>query len=113
MTDIYFSDYFSVSPDTIEDYGAFDVSLINDLPLFVDPFLLFNSENQTYHELHDEIINYMKFLKEVSLAGEVPLPLIKEWYTFPEVKQNWFGLSKVGNEGRGLGMDFAKALHRT
>jgi len=112
MTDIYFSDYFSVSPDTIEEYGAFDVSLINDLPLFVDPFLLFNSVNQTYQELHAEIINYMKFLKEVSLAGEVPLPLIKEWYTFPEVKQNWFGLSKVGNEGRGLGMDFAKALHR-
>ena len=39
MTDIYFSDYFSVLPDTIEEYGAFDVSLINDLPLFVDPFL--------------------------------------------------------------------------
>jgi hypothetical protein len=56
MTDIYFSDYFSVSPDTIEEYGAFDVSLINDLPLFVDPFLLFNSENQTYQELHAEII---------------------------------------------------------
>jgi len=112
MTEIYFSDYFAVPPELVEEYGAFDVSLINDLPLFIDPFLLFNSENQTYQELHAQIINYMRFLKEVSLGGEVPLPLIKEWYTFPEVKQNWLGLSKVGNEGSGLGMDFANALHR-
>lgn len=112
MTEIYFSDYFEISPEFVEEYGAFDVSLINDLPLFIDPFLLFNSENQTYQALHEGIINYMRFLKEVSLGDEVPLPLIREWYTFPEVKQNWFGLSKFGNEGRGLGMDFAKALHR-
>ena len=86
MTDIYFSDYFSVSPDIIEEYGAFDVSLINDLPLFVDPFLLFNSEKQTYQELHAEIINYMKFLKEVSLAGEVLLPLNKRVVYIPRGK---------------------------
>ncbi len=112
MTEIYFSDYFEISAEFVEEYGAFDVSLINDLPLFIDPFLLFNSENQTYQELHEGIINYMRFLKEVSLGSEVPLPLIREWFTFPEVKQNWFGLSKFGNEGRGLGMDFANALHR-
>jgi len=37
---VYFSDIFDVSPDTIEKYGAFNVSLINDLPLFIDPFLV-------------------------------------------------------------------------
>lgn len=112
MTEIYFSDYFGVPPELVEEYGAFNVSLINDLPLFIDPFLLFNSTNTTYQNLHSQIIRYMQFLKDVSLSGEVSLPLMKEWYTFPEVKQNWFGLSEVGNEGRGLGMDFAKALHR-
>jgi hypothetical protein len=112
MTEIYFSDYFSLAPDVLEEYGAFDISLVNDLPLFVDPFLLFNSENDTYQQLHAEIIDYMRFLKEVSLVGEVPDPLVREWFTFPKVKQNWLGLSKAGNEGRGLGMDFARALHR-
>lgn len=112
MTEIYFSDYFSLTPEIMEEHGAFDVSLINDLPLFVDPFLLFNSENETYQQLHKRIINYMRFLKEVSLAGEVPVPLMEEWFTFREVKQNWLGLSRAGNEGRGLGMDFARALHR-
>lgn len=39
---IYFSDFFNVDEDIIESYGAVNISLINDMPLFVDPFLLFN-----------------------------------------------------------------------
>ena len=112
MIEIYFSDYFLLSSDIMDEYGAFNVSLINDLPLFVDPFLLFNSKNDNYQQLHSEIIDYMRFLKQISLAGEIPEPLVHEWFTFPEVKQNWFGLSRSGNEGRGLGIDFARALHR-
>lgn len=112
MAKIHFSDYFDISPEIIDGYGAFNVSLINDLPLFIDPFLLFNSKNDTYQTLHNQIIRYMKFLRDVSLNDDVPLPLMKGWFTFPEVKQNWFGLSKVGNDGRGLGNDFAVALHK-
>ena len=41
---VYFSDIFEVSKDTIENYGAFNISLINDVPLFIDPFLLFGSD---------------------------------------------------------------------
>lgn len=37
---IYFSDFFDVDEDIIESYGAVNISLINDMPLFVDPFLL-------------------------------------------------------------------------
>ena len=33
---IYFSDFFNIDPDVLEEYGAFNVSLINDLPLFID-----------------------------------------------------------------------------
>jgi len=40
---VYFSDFFDVNPDVIEKYGALNISLINDFPLFIDPFLLFNS----------------------------------------------------------------------
>ena len=42
--DIYFTDFFHVPPEVLEEQGAFNVSLINDLPLFIDPFFLFNSE---------------------------------------------------------------------
>lgn len=32
---IHFTDYFEVDPDVLDEYGAFDTSLINDLPLFI------------------------------------------------------------------------------
>lgn len=110
--DIYFSDYFDVSPADLDAYGAFDVSLVNDLPLFVDPFLLFNSDNPTYQALHDQIIEYMRFLRQVSLDQHIPEALKSAWFTFPEVSQNWFGYCEQGNRGHGLGRDFANALHR-
>ena len=112
MADIYFSDYFRVAPAVVEDYGAFDISLISDLPLFVDPFLLFNSKKPIYQQLHAEIIRYMRFLKEVTLTRSLSTDLIDMWFAFPEVRQNWFGFSRTGNHGHGLGRDFARALHR-
>lgn len=108
----YFTDYFSVPPETLEAYGAFDVSLVNDLPLFVDPFLLFNSDDSVYQGLHDEIIKYMRFLKDVALNEDIPDALKRSWFTFPEVSQNWFGYCESGNRGHGLGRDFASALHK-
>jgi hypothetical protein len=51
---VYFSDVFEIDPKVIDEYGAFNVSLINDLPLFIDPFLLFNNEtNSEYKRLHE------------------------------------------------------------
>jgi len=31
---VYFSNVFDVDPGIIEEYGAFNISLVNDLPLF-------------------------------------------------------------------------------
>jgi hypothetical protein len=108
-TNIYFSDVFGVSSEILEDYGAFDISLVNDLPLFIDPFLLFNSERSEYRALHDEIIRYVRFLRDKAVAEAVTPGLMKAWFMFPEVKQTWLGYSLVGNGGSGLGPDFARA----
>jgi len=107
----YFSDYFAVLPETIEGHGAFNVSLLNDLPLFIDPFLLFNSQKDEYQKLHDRIIRYLKFLRGKSAGDEISSGLIQSWYRFPEVKQNWLGFSIKGNQGSGLGSKFARELH--
>lgn len=108
---LLFSDHFNVSPKIIEEYGAFNISLVSDLPLFIDPFLLFNSSNPTYQSLHKEIITYLEFLKSKSSQNLTDKGLISAWYKFPEVYQNWFGFSIDGNKGRGLGKDFANALN--
>jgi hypothetical protein len=36
-------------------------------PLFVDPFLLFNSDKADYQELHREILRYLGFLRDKAL----------------------------------------------
>ncbi len=108
---VFFSDYFDVSTDKLENFGAFNISLINDLPVFIDPFLLFNSENSKYKKLHDDIIRYISFLREMSSNGKISKGLLKSWFFFPEVKQNWLGYSMIGNGGSGLGQKFATALN--
>jgi len=109
-TNLYFSDIFEVSEENLEDYGAFNISLLVDLPLFVDPFLLFHSKKAEYRRLHDEIITYLRFLRDRSLARTLTPGLLRAWYYFKEVKQTWLGFSQTSNAGRGLGGDFASAL---
>jgi hypothetical protein len=109
---LYFSDHYGLSPATLEEYGAFDISVVSDLPLFIDPFLLFNSSNEKYQALHESIIEYLRFLKSKASA-DLDLGLLKAWYTFSEVKQNWFGFTLFSNDGRGLGPKFARALHES
>lgn len=106
----YFSDYFGVSEEKIEAYGAFNISLVADLPLFIDPFLLFGSDKPEYVDLHKGILKYLAFLKGKAEAGHSTEAMIKAWYQFPEVKQNWFGYSLSGNGGTGLGPHFGRAL---
>lgn len=108
---IYFSDFFHISPKVIEEYGAPDISLISDLPLFIDPFLLFNSSKPEYKKLHEEIIGYLSFLREKSLQGGIDKGLLRAWFTFPEIWQNWMGYSFIGCRGNGLGNKFAISLN--
>lgn len=109
---IYFSDVFDIDPEIVEEYGAFNVALVNDLPLFVDPFLLYDSKNPVYRALHDGIIKYLCFLRDRAIADELTPGSITQWLYFREIKQNWLGFSKSGNDGTGLGRKFAEALAR-
>jgi len=108
---IYFSDFFGVDRETMRTYGVFDVSLINDLPMFIDPFLLFNSEKPEYRQLHDEMIKYLEFLRDKSRGSELDEGSMRAWFMFKEVRQNWLGFCLFGNRGRGLAKDFAISLH--
>lgn len=109
--ELYFSDQFEVTLDVLEKYGAFNVSVVSDLPVFIDPFLLFHSDKPEYQALHEGIIKYLKFLRDTADPNLDPA-VIKNLYAFKEVKQNWLGFTVLGNGGSGLGPDFARALHR-
>ena len=110
----YFSTYFNVSKETINSYGAYDINLIMDTPLFIDPFLLFNSNKKKYQQLHQEIVKYLVFLKDQARQKFNESDLKKHlqaFYVFPEVKECWLGFCKNGNEGAGLNLDFATTLY--
>ena len=107
----FFSERFGIDESTLAAYGSLDVSLVTDLPFFIDPFLLFNSKKANYRALHDHIIAYLVFLRDKAAVGEISEALLRAWYCFPEVKQTWIGFSETGNSGSGLGIDFARALH--
>lgn len=105
---LLFSDYFNISSDNLTDYGALNICLTSDLPLFIDPFLLFASPKPEYQALHKKVVNHLILLKKYATENnidEINLGLFK----FPEIKQNWLGLSKYGNDGKGLGKKFAKS----
>jgi hypothetical protein len=68
---IYFTDWFNVTPDVLEQHGALNISLVNDLPLFIDPFLLFTSKKKAYQQLHDRMIDYLKYLRDRSAEGNI------------------------------------------
>ena len=111
--ELYLSQYLGIKANLLEDYGAFDVSVVSDLPLFIDPFLLFHSDKPEYQALHERILTYLRFLRDKATYSNLDAGLIANWYKFKEVKQNWLGFTVLGNGGHGLGSDFANALHES
>lgn len=104
---LLFNEYFEIDQKVVDRYGALNICLEADLPLFVDPFLLFSSTNPEYQALHDKIVGHLTFLRELAVANPtIGLSLFK----FPEVPQNWLGMCKWGNNGKGLGPKFARNL---
>lgn len=110
---MYFSDRFGIERELVEAHGAFDVCLIADVPLFIDPFLVFNSNKSAYQALHRQIVDYLLFVHDKVVLGEMDDGLARELLHFPEVRQNWLGYCKLGNRGRGLGSQFAESLRRS
>ncbi|MDY5377122.1 MAG: hypothetical protein SPG60_03660 [Eubacterium coprostanoligenes] len=107
-----FSDYFKVSKNVMRDQGVYDISIISDTPVFIDPFLLFVSKNHKYQNAHEGIMKYLLFLCKKIKTDESDISLKKKYFYFKEPKQNWFGFSEFGNSGRGLNKDFADKFYK-
>lgn len=107
---MFFSERFRVNSELIKGYGAVDISLVCDVPLFVDPMLIFNSEKDVYKNLHKSIVRYFHFLYTKATQG-LKAKEIDAWFNFSEVPNNWLGYSLAGNKGLALGKKYAKFLY--
>ena len=106
----HFSDVFDIDPLVLDKYGALNIYLCVDMRLFIDPFLLYCSKKKQYQALHNEIIEYLQFLHKKARLGKLSTKDLRKYYSFREIKQNWLGYTLGGNNGRGLGIGFAKEL---
>jgi len=107
---MFFSEKFNVNKKVIEDFGTVDISLVCDIPFFVDPMLIFYSEKEEYKKLHNNIIKYFYFLK-TKAKQDLSDKDISRFFYFNEIPNNWFGYSLAGNKGKALGNDYANFLY--
>lgn len=107
---MFFTEKFQVDSDILKKYGAVDISLVCDVPLFIDPMLIFNSEKDIYRELHNSIIRYFHFLYTKATQG-LTSKEIDAWFNFSEIPNNWLGYSLFGNKGLALGKKYANFLY--
>lgn len=56
---LLFSEYFNIDKNVMDDYGALNICIDADLPLFIDPFLLFASDKKEYVDLHEKIVTHL------------------------------------------------------
>ena len=54
---MFFSEYYGIDSSVVEHYGAVDISFVCDIPLFIDPMLIFNSEKEEYNKVFSFLIS--------------------------------------------------------
>ena len=85
--------------------------LDQDLPLCIDPFLLYKSRDETLRRLHGQLITL--FNNSVVLFREGKRTEMDKIIDFPEVNEIGFGYSEDGVRGSGLGSYLNKLLADT
>ena len=59
---MFFSERFQISSELLKEYGAVDISLVCDIPLFIDPMLIFNSEKGCVQGISEGISRTLRLL---------------------------------------------------
>lgn len=109
---MYFNEYFDIDTSELDTYGALNISLDYDLPLFIDPLLIFLSENPNFKTWHEKLVKYILFLSSLKNSNSPSKDVIKTFFTFKEICNNWLGLSQTGNRGSAIGNYYGESLYK-
>jgi len=108
---VFFSKEFGINRS--EDYDWFDPRLDDDTKLFIDPFLVFESDIPHFRNASDKFIEF--FRAAFALAARTnglkignDYEKLKNILTFPEVPEVCLGYSKGGTAGSGAGGGFSE-----
>lgn len=108
-----FSTEFSIKRNKDDDW--FDPILSMDTKLFIDPFLIFESEHNFFQDSHQKTIDFFNQAFEI---GSVTNPTKKDvryrnllkMMRFPEVEEVCLGYASRGTGGAGSGGGFSKVI---
>lgn len=82
--------------------------LATDLPICIDPFLLFKSRDASLRQFHEQLVGLFTFAFE--LHGRGDRETLDRLISFPEVNEIGFGYSNAAIRGSGLGWHLSQLL---
>lgn len=82
-----------------------------DLPLGIDPFLLFKSRNTTFSTLHEIILNAFNTAVDALRRGDIATA--GYLFDFPEVSEIGLGYTQKGKRGSGVGGYLSRLIIET
>lgn len=86
-------------------------NLVTDLPLCIDPFLLYKSKDESLRKLHQNLLSI--FNQGIQYYREGRKEALDKLIDFPEVNEIGFGYSENSIKGSGLGVQLNQLLART
>lgn len=100
----------------IKGFSQFDVDFVIprvgvDLPLGIDPFLLFKSRDPSFSTLHDKILG--AFNVAITALRNGDLSTAEHLFNFPEVTEIGLGYTEKGKRGSGVGSYLSKLIIET
>lgn len=100
----------------LSDISQFEVDFViprvgKDLPIGIDPFLLFKSREPQLSELHELLLG--AFNKGIKFISDGDLDKAKLLFDFPEVEEVGLGYSEKGKKGSGVGTYLSQLIIET
>lgn len=82
-----------------------------DIPLGIDPFLMYKSRDQVYRELHQQVLDV--FNSGVAAVRSADLDRARAILNFPEVPEIGLGYTRTSRRGSGLGSHLTNLIVET
>lgn len=97
----------------LKDISQFEVDFViprvgSDLPLWIDPFLMYKSRDSELSKLHSALLTAFNY--GIKLISEKKFREAENYFRFPEVKEIGFGYSKGNKSGDGVGEYLASLI---
>lgn len=102
---MFYNEYFKLQ-FTQDDVDFVIPYLRSDIPLCIDPFLLFKNKSKIHQDLHNRLLAFFDIVKQLAARGSKYDRDLLHLISFPEVNEIRLGYGHGDYQGRGCGEYF-------